>query len=189
MRKQASGLLSITVLVVCFGLGFLIANLYNNFTSSDIQQKPVVDIKEKRDIVTEDTQIVYEQKYLQCNHSIISEFKDKEILEGKTLDQLKKIFTPANGFNLELENNTLIIKQDIDDWCPEDKNKCRLKEYQGFVAVYKGPDQNNDVLEKVTSIHMNSLPAELQEKIRQGEWEFKDSQALNDALENLDEYL
>ncbi len=189
MRKQVNVVLAITVWAVFFGLGFLLANIYNAYTIRDTPQKPVVDIKEKREIITEDTQIIYEQKFLLCNHMVISPFKDREILEGKSLEQLKKSFTAVNGYDLKLENDTLIIYQEIDDFCPEDKKKCRLKDYQGFVAVYKGANADNDALEKVTSIRMNSLPPEIQKKIRQGEWEFSDINAINDALENLDEYL
>lgn len=189
MQKKVNLIVALGIWTVFFGLGFLLANIYNGYTIKDTPQKPVVDIKEKREIVTEDTQVIYEQRYLLCNHVVISSFKDREILEGKSLEQLKKTFTSVNGYNLELENGTLIIFQDIDDFCPEDKKKCRLKDYQGFVAVYKGANADNDALEKVTSIRMNSLPAEIQEKIRQGEWEFSDIDAINDALENLDEYL
>lgn len=189
MNRQLKGWLSISVLLIFFGLGYLAANLYNHWNTPNVTQKPVADIKEKRNIINEDTQIVYEQEYLKCGHIIISEFNDRQILEGKTIDQVKKIFTAANGYTLEFENNTLIVHQDIDDWCNADKNKCRLKEFQGRVAVYIGPDQNNDRLEKVTNIYMSSLPAEIQEKIRQGEWEFNDIDSVNDALENLDEYL
>ncbi|NLB88082.1 MAG: hypothetical protein GX790_02475 [Syntrophomonadaceae bacterium] len=189
MNKHIRGWLSISVLLIFFGLGYLAANLYNHWTTPNVTQKPVVDIKEKRDVIDENTQVIYEQDYLKCGHTIISEFSDRQILEGKTLDQVKKIFTTENGYTLEFNYNTLIVHQDINDWCEADKNKCRLKEFQGRVAVYKGPDSKNDRLEKVTNIYMSSLPVEIQEKIRRGEWEFNDIDSVNDALENLDEYL
>ncbi len=189
MNKQTKGLISISILLVSFCLGFLFANLYNNYSSSDIYQKPVVDLKEKRELVDENTQIIFEQKYRKCGHMVIKEFNDRQIIEGKSLTQIQEIYTPKSGYKIEYNNDILVIHQEIDDWCPDDKEKCRLKEYQERVAIYKGPDANNDILLKVTSIHMESLPPELQKKIKQGEWEFKDINYLNDALENLDEYL
>ncbi len=189
MNKQTKNLVSIAVLLVSFGLGFLLANFFNSFSSPDTYQKPVVDIKEKRDVIDENTQIIYEQKYMKCGHLIIKEFSDREIIEGKTLPQIRQIYTPQNKYKVEYDNNLLIIHQEINDWCPEDKDKCRLKEYQGRVAIYKGPNADNDILFKVTSINIEVLPIELQNKIRNSEWEFKDINALNDALENLDEYL
>lgn len=65
----------------------------------------------------------------------------------------------------------------------------RLKEYQGRVAIYQGPDSSNDKLLRVTNLPMASLPEDIQEKIRQGSYEFTSEEALNDALENFDEYL
>jgi len=87
-----------------------------------------------------------------------------------------------------LTNGTLVIRQAIDDWTPEDKQKCRLKEYQGMVAIYIGPDAEHDILMKVTAIRFDSLPVSIKEAIRNGEYEFQNEAEVNDALENLDEY-
>lgn len=189
MSKQVKSLISVGVLFFSFSLGFLLAYFYNNFSHNDIYQKPVIDIKEKRDIVDENTQIIYEEKYIKCGHLIIKEFKERENIEGKNIEQIRQVYTKANNYKIEYDNNTLVIHREINDWCQEDKKRCRVKEYQGRIAIYQGPDPENDILLRVTSIFMNSLPNELQDKIRAGEWEFKDIDTLNDALENLDEYL
>ncbi len=57
-----------------------------------------------------------------------------------------------------------------------------------MVAVYRGVEEEK-VLERVTVIRMDLLPAAIQKDIRAGKFEFGDKNALNDALENLDEYL
>ncbi|HZK43969.1 MAG TPA: hypothetical protein VFC73_06735 [Syntrophomonadaceae bacterium] len=189
MNKNIKGLLSLAVLGVFFGLGYLLGSLSNNIANQDINQKPVVDLKEKRELINEDTQIIYEQRFTKCDHTIISQFDDRQNLEGKSIEQIRQIYTVENGYKIEFDDSILVIHQEINDWCDNDKEKYRLKDYQGRVAIYKGPDIENDILQKVTNIYMNSLPGELQEKIRQGKWEFKDNESINDALENLDEYL
>ena len=65
----------------------------------------------------------------------------------------------------------------------------RLKEYHGRVAIYQGPDPDNDKLLRVTNLPVDALPKEVQDKIRTGSYEFTSEEALNDALENFDEYL
>ena len=189
MNKEVKKILSIGVLFFAFSAGFMMAYFYNNFANRDISQKPVIDIKEKRDIIDENTPIIYEEKYKKCGHLIIREFDERQNIEGKSVEQIKLIYTEANDYNISLVNDSLIIHRVIDDWCEEDKNKCRMKEFQGRIAIYKGPDTKNDVLLRVTDIYMDSLPMELQTRIEAGEWEFQDIDTLNDALENLDEYL
>ena len=82
-----------------------------------------------------------------------------------------------------------MIHQSLDDWSPADKSKLRLKEYRGMIAVYQGPDAENDRLLRITAIRFSTLPKQIQQSISAGKYEFKDEQALNDALENMDEYM
>ena len=70
-----------------------------------------------------------------------------------------------------------------------DKEKCRLKEYKGRIAVYQGPHHEEDVLMRVTEIRIDSLPDQVKQSLKNGEYEFDNMERLNDALENLDEYL
>jgi len=105
------------------------------------------------------------------------------------LSELKNVFRSSDGYQLTLQDETLTIRHRLDDWCPKDKNMYRLKEYQGRVAIYQGPDPDNDKLLRVTDLPVSAFPQEIQDKIRAGSYEFTSEEALNDALENLDEYL
>lgn len=188
MSRRKQVVIIMTALIVFLGLGYLGANVYLDIKNARNEQKPVLEIKHN-DMVDNSTQIVFEQEYLKSGHVIISEFEKVQELRGKSLEELRKIYTIENGYSLKLQDNILTIHQEIDDWCPADKEKRRLKEYQGWVAIYKGPDMNNDILEKVTSINMKSLPEEIQLRIKRNEFEFKDEQVLYDVLATFDDYL
>lgn len=189
MNNRKMSLFIVVMLVVSFGIGYTLSNAYQYFSLRNIQQKPVVNVKEKLDLIKEDTQVVFEKEYTRCGHLVISEFDNKKDLIGKTLKEVKEQYTPENGFKITLYKEALIIHKTIDDWCARDKEKCRLKDYQGMVAIYMGPDSKNDKLLRVTNLKMNSLPEDLKKMILDGKYEFDNEQALNDALENLDEYL
>ncbi len=189
MKRQTIGLMLIGVLITSFGIGYALAYIYRNINIARSEQKPVMRVEEKKEIITEDSPIVFEREYSRCGHVIISEFEHKQDLLGKTVQEIRKIYTTENGYRILLQDKTLVIHQIIDDWCPAEREKCRLKEYRGWVAVYKGPDTQNDNLARVTAIRLNSLPENIQRAIQAGEYEFKNEQDLNDCLENLDEYL
>jgi hypothetical protein len=189
MNNRRMGLLIIVMLVVSFGVGYALSNTYQYFSLKNIQQKPVANVKEESDLINEDTQIVFEKEYTRCGHLEISEFNNKNDLIGKTVKELKEQYTAENGFKITLYKEALIIHETIDDWCSRDKEKCRLKDFKGMVAIYMGPDGKNDHLLRVTNIKMNSLPQDTKKMILEGKYEFDNQQALNDALENLDEYL
>lgn len=141
------------------------------------------------DIISQDTRIIYEREYTRSNAVIISGLENAERLIGKKLDEVKKEFTEEQGFSIKFVNGDLIIHQKIDDWTAQDKNKYRLKEYKNFLAVYQGPDPEHDSLVRVTPLQFSRMPQTVQEAVKRGEYEFKTEEELNDALENLDEYI
>lgn len=165
--------------------GFILSGVYNDVSK---EKKPVVEISHKTKTVTPNTPIVYEREYTKCGHTVISSFEHSKDLEGKDLASIRRKYSPDQGYLINWKGDTLLIKQQIDGFCPQDKGSYRLKEYQGMVAVYRGVEEE-EVLERVTVIRMDLLPAAIQKDIRAGKFEFGDKNALNDALENLDEYL
>jgi len=189
MNRRVLGAVMAAVLITSFGIGYAFAYIYRNLGVADSEQKPVMGVEEKKKVINKDSPVVYEQEYQRCGHVIISEFEDRDVLIGKSVEEIGEIYNSENGYRVSMQEDTLVIRQVVDDWCPDDKKKCRLKEYNGRVAVYKGPDSKNDKLLRVTAIKMDMLPEKIREAIRAGEYEFKDEQFLNDALENLDEYL
>lgn len=191
MRKYGLAALIIGSVIISFSVGYL-AGLTNPLNKAAVnnEKKPVIEIQaNKSAVVTSDTRIIFEKEYLRCNHIVESEYPDQERLWGKNLEELKKQFGNPDSYSLKMESNTLIIRQKINDWCPSDKEKCRLGEYNGRVAIFKGADADHDVLLKVTEIKLDMLPPSLVEDIKQGKYEFANETELNDAMENLDEYL
>lgn len=152
------------------------------------QQKPAVNTGSPGLIVNSDTPVILETEYLRSQKMIISEFQSRADIMGLNLEEIRGKYTDANGYSINFINDNLVIRQSVDDWSPEDKAKCRLKEYQGMVAIYTGPDSQHDALMKVTAIHFYGLPVNIREAMLNGEYEFENEAAVNDALENLDEY-
>lgn len=190
MRNYGLGVLIVGIMTVSFGFGYLMG-----ITEPDLKQavpgdnKPVLGVEKEENIIDEETRVILETEYLKCGHLIISEYEDRKALEGKSINELEQKFGDETTLNLDSKENTLTIRQVINDWCSADKEKCRLGEYQGKVAIFKGPNPSNDTLLRVTGIEMSILPASIADQIRNGQYEFENEEALNDALENLDEYL
>ncbi len=188
MLKPIQVLIVLGSLLISIGIGLGLGETYKRISGNGAMQKPVIYHSETEPRISSDTQLVLEQHYSKCDHELISDSQDRDLLSGKTLEEAEKIFTTADGYQLSWQDNTLIIRHLVDDWCPIDKENYRLKEYQGMVAVYKGIDKQNDVLLKVTSISLSSLPLDTQNAIREGYFEFENEMSLNDTLENFDEF-
>jgi len=188
VNRRTTFILASLLLVGCVGLGAALGKLGTR-TSLNQAEKPVINAAEKEAVVRADTQVVFEQYYSKSQQTVISSFPDRDQLNGKGLKELQQVYGQTDGFEFEWSSNTLVIRQVINDWCPKDKEKLRLKEHQNRVAVFQGPDAEHDMLLEVTSIPVSSLPAEIRKKILDGAMEFSTREELNDALENLDEYL
>lgn len=165
--------------------GFIVSGVYNDINK---EKKPVLEISCEEKTVTPNTPIIYEREYTKCGHTVISGFEHSGDLLGKDLISIQRKYSLNQGYQINWKEDTLVIKQKIDEFCPQDKRSYRLKEYQGRVGVYRGVEEE-EILERITAIRMDLLPAAIQQDIRAGKYEFKDKNALNDALENFDEYL
>jgi hypothetical protein len=187
VKRKVIGMLMGIVIIAGLGLGYY-------YLGSPLKligfkdQKPAIQTQEAEPRIDSETPIVLEKEYSRSAKVIITDFENKQDVIGYTLDEIRSKYTTANGFTLSLKDGTLVIHQVINDWSPDDKAKCRLKVYHDMVAIYVGPDSQNDSLQKVTAIRFSSLPASVREAIQQGKYEFANEDAVNDALENLDEY-
>ena len=185
-RKAISALMAIFLIA---GLGMVYYFWGDSLRlAMNKEQKPAINTKTADIKMDAGTPIILEKEYSRSNKVVISEFENKQDVIGYTLDEIRSKYTSANGFKISFKDGSLVIRQTIDDWSPEDKAKCRLKEYQDMVAIYNGPNTQNDSLLKVTAIRFSTLPANIKEAIQQGKYEFENEAAINDALENLDEY-
>jgi len=184
-NKRILTIMAVAVIIAGTVSGFILSDI---FTSVSSEKKPVIEIGDKGKVVGARTNIIYEREYEKCGHTVVSPFNRAKDLEGKDLHQIRRVYSSDLGYSISWQGDTLIIRQRINQFCPADKDVYRLKEYRGMVAVYRGIEQE-EVLERVTEIRMDLLPAPVQEDIKSGKFVFKDRATLNDALENFDEYL
>jgi len=185
MRKRYQGLILVGALLCSFGLGYFVAYNYRQY--DNLSQKPVSASKDFT--VHEDTKVTLERIYTRCRHVVTSDFKGRKYLKGRSLEEIRKLYTFKEGYLVWFnEDGSLVIHQRVDDWCPEDKDKRHLGVYKGYVAVYKGPTGYNEEIVRITRIRVETLPAKMRQDIMSGNLEFKDDTTLNDALESLDEY-
>lgn len=187
MKRKVIGLLTGAVLMAGLGAGYYFMGDSLHIIGLKTQKTAIQNLNAEPRIDAA-TPIIYEKEYTRSAKVIITDFADKQDLIGCSLDEIRSKYTAANGFNLSLKDGALVIHQVINDWTPDDKIKCRLKEYHDMVAVFIGPDNQNDALQRVTAIRFSTLPANIREAILQGKYEFNNEDAVNDALENLDEY-
>ena len=187
MRHKGTIALLVAALLLGVGLGYLLSLGLSFYNLSE--RKPIAEVQPVQSRVDSNTQVIYEREYQRCGHVIISEFPNTIELIGKTVDEIKQLYSAEHGYVIRSEGNTITLRQTVNDWCPEEYEKTRLKEYQGYLAVYKGPDKAHDELIRVTSIRIEALPDEIAAAVRQGQYEFESEASLNDALESLDEYM
>lgn len=188
MNKSRLGIFLILTLLGSFAVGYSISNLIPRPINWNITKKPIVNTVSLERRIQGDTAVVWEKEYVRSSKMQVSDFTDREKILGKTLTEIKKIYRADSGYRVFWDNQTLIIHQRIDDWIPQDKAKLRLRVFQDRVAVYQGPDEDNEVLLKITGIVCSRLPSQIRQDIEAGKYEFDNAQSLNDALENLDEY-
>lgn len=186
MKRYGWSLTIIGIVLISFGIGFYTGGFYQPAATD---KKPVVSVKPEEPLIDDSTQIIFEQNFSKCSHVIISEFEMRQELVGKRLNEIRKLYTPEKGYTITMKDNVLTIRQQVDDWCPEHKRRCRLKDYRGRLAVYQGPDADNDVLIRVTGIEVADLPEDIVKNLQDGKYEFDNEQLLNDALESFDDYL
>lgn len=187
-HKAVTVVLLTAMLLLSLGLVFFVTG-GEPFDRLVNERKPLLEVQPVQSRVDNNTQVIYEREYQQCGHVVISDFPNALELIGKTIDEIRTLYNEQNGYQISISNNTITLRQQVNDWCPQEYEKTRFKEYQGRIAVYKGPDASHDQLLKVTSIRVDSLPADLIAAIRNGNYEFADETMLNDALESLDEYM
>lgn len=189
MNKQRTGVILLLILLLTFLVGYGLAYVVQNKDILTHSKKPAMNISNVERKVQKNTPVIFEKEYQYSAKVIASEFPYKEEINGKNLTEIRRTYSSANGFSVYWQGDALLVHQHVNDWSPGDKNRLRLREYKGMVAVYQGPDKEHDKLLRVTAIRFNTLPLQIQQAIRQGQYEFKDEQALNDALENMDEYI
>lgn len=125
---------------------------------------------------------------------------------GLTREGINKKFPAENGWAVEFRGDGLVeFKHVLDDFCSRHKSYRHLGLYRNVLAVYQGPLGCDDKLLRLEERkRIEKLPPDLRESLEtavnyrdlnedqrdelRNRLEFIDEIALNNALENLDEY-
>ena len=126
--------------------GFILSGVYHDINQD---KKPALEISSKAKTVTPNTPIVYEKEYTKCGHTVMSSFENSQDLVGKELVCIQRKYSPAQGYSISWQGDTLVIKQQIDEFCPQDKGSYRLKNTRAwllFIEVWKRKKYWNGLL-------------------------------------------
>ncbi|NLW45580.1 MAG: hypothetical protein GXY92_10430 [Syntrophomonadaceae bacterium] len=189
MKRTTAGLIVILALGAGFALGLLAAN-YQNIAGFFQQQTIAGVISRQGSPVTAETPVILEKTYKKCGHTITSEFEEHDKLMGKSMAEIQQELTGKEGYLVwtDKENETLMIQQQVDDWCPDDRKRVHLGLFKGHVAVFRGPAGVDDELLRITGIKAEHLPEQLRRTLEAGTLEYDSEDEANFVLENLDEY-
>lgn len=140
-------------------------------------------------VITPATEIVREYHYLECGHVMVGLPRNDPALVGLTLSQLSMIYTPSDGWEVIQDgSNRVILRLNLEELCPKCVTKRHLGVIDGKVAIFYGPAGYQGALDRLTNLSISKLPLDWQDAIRAGILEFKDIEALTQALDSLDEF-
>ncbi len=186
MKKRLAGRF-IAALMALF-LGVLLLEYDLRQSAAGIENNTVAEVGVDSPVIDSDTPVVFQQVYLKSRDIVTGLLPEQQTLIGKTVEEINRFYPAERGYNVRYADKALTIRQRIDDYSPQDKQKYRLKAYQGLVAIYQGATTEEDVLQRVTSIRCAILPPDVQEKLAAGAYEFEDVNQMNDVLMNFDEW-
>jgi hypothetical protein len=126
-------------------------------------------------------------------------------LNGFSREELAARYPAGDGWQLSFEPRVLRVTRKVEDFCPAHAAYRHLGDYHGMLAVYQGPlGCNSKLLRVETDLPLARFSPEMQIKLQQAmefsalagdarerlrsELEFAGEDALNAALENLDEH-
>ncbi len=118
--------------------------------------------------------------YEKCNHIIESKQKIENTEINLTEEELKDRFS-----DWEIQKFTpteIVLYKEVDEFCNE---HYLLKEEDGYIAIYKLDENNNETLYEVTEIPTQYLPEEDLEKIQNGMKIYTEKE-LNKTLEDFE---
>jgi len=195
----------IILLFVCTAAaGFL----YSSGLLNPPERKPAAVFRPPGDYfnprVSAETMVIKYREYICGDLEKVSEEMAPGELQCLDKKALAGRFPAAEGWTVNFNGpGVLTITGKSDEFCTVHRSYRHLGVYHGLVAIYEGPLGFNDQVLRVESIPLESLDAEFKIKLEQAmdfdkmalpsaerlreELEFSSDEALNAALENLDE--
>lgn len=172
--------------------------------------RPVELVLPGRDLfknrVVPETKLYKAKEYL-CGdiEKISEEYAPGELL-GLDKKALMEKFPASEGWTVDFTDPCLLsLTFKADEFCPVHREFRHIGLYHGLVAVYEGPLGYNEKVLRVENIMVEALDPDFRIKLEQSmdfhsqshlaaeklreELEFKSDEALNAALENMDEHI
>lgn len=193
------------ILFLSIGAGFLWGRYINQPDSRPVELVlPGRDLFKSR--VTPETTLYRGKEYLCGDLEKISE----EYATGELLNLDKKAlmekFPASEGWTVNFTNPGLLsLTLKTDEFCTTHRKLRHIGLYHGLVAVYEGPLGHNEKVLRVENIMVESLEPDFRIKLEQSmdlenqshfvagklreELEFSSDEALNAALDNIDEHI
>ncbi len=163
-------------------LVFVFVQIYSGNEKEDFQEYPTS--QQESNYITEDTPIRQEIYYNACGHLITTDQTGSSQLINQTFNQLYD-----KGWEVFWgENGTAVLFKEESSLCPADQDKCFIADYNGQVAIFKGPLGSAHEPTEISGIATGRLAPEIKEQLLKGGIEFNNMEELLIALENLDEY-
>lgn len=125
--------------------------------------------------------LAVERIYELCGHVVSTGEVIRELPDEKSFAD---VYPGAVRYSVEPRK---VVKLYFEDLCPDCSARRSLKEVSGRVGVFQGPPHAKGKLLFVTDIEVNDLPAEWQQKVRDG-FGFNNEDELNHALDSLEEF-
>lgn len=189
------------ITLVLIGLGSALASYEYIVFFSQVKEEneSTTATSSSRLVITPKTELIIREIYSLCQKYGL-ECGTKKRIEGSvrtrfnnlTEKELKKEYPEAGGWNISWQKSQVVLEQVREGLCPEHSSRWHLSynDAKEKIAVYLGPSALGRESETimVTDINLDSLPADLRNKITEGLMEFFDWEELIATLDSLTEY-
>jgi hypothetical protein len=163
-------------------LVLIFVQIYGGNEKENFQEYPTS--QQESNYITADTPIRQEIYYNACGHLVTTDQTGDSQLINRTFNQLYdegwEVFWGENGI--------AVLFKEESGLCPADEDKCFIADYNGQLAIFRGPLGSNAEPIEISGIATGRLASEIKEQILKGGIEFNNMEELLIALENLDEY-
>lgn len=194
----------VAIFIISFSGSYI---MYDYLFKPELKPKTIAilsnKVNSKKTIINSDTIINKEESY-KCGNRIKENISNKPWL-GKDTSILKKTYPPTEGWDIQGVGQRIIISKYHNKICPFHQKR-HFGLYQNKLAIYEGPLGNNEkVIEVESNVDIANLPVEYLENLKEAmkitdinaniskdlrdELEFANESELEEALQNLDEYM
>ncbi len=163
---------------------------YREETQVSFPVKPAL-VEEGTIVSIQESYSFCRQSGFSCADSRLLTGEPRNALNGKGSEEISILYSNAEGWQVGWEDGgaELRIWRSREGFCPEHIHYWHFEEGdKGNIEVYQGPAGSGKLGELTlsTTIKVKSLPEPYQEKVRDGSWQFKDRDDLQNVIDSLD---